>query len=192
MNEAWTIAGALDRHLSTPTEIVVYGSAALLLDKQFAERLSGRRTNDIDIVIPASREIQVDADRQFWESIESANRDLQPRGLFISHIFAERQVVLSPNWLEHLRSIEGPWENLRVKRPSTLDLILSKMGRGDDADLADVRTMLVLERAFSGHVITAEELAAAARTANVPEDYREIFPQARDRIIAVAAERGTA
>ena len=73
-----------------------------------------------------------------------------------------------------------------------LDLILSKMGRGDDADLADVRSMLVLERAFSGCVITAEELAAAARTANVPEDHRGIFAQARDKIVAVAAEVGTA
>ena len=192
MNEVWTIAGALDRHLSVPTEIVVYGSAALLLDQRFAERLSGRRTNDLDIVIPASREIQVDADRQFWASIEAANRELQPRGLFISHIFAERQVVLSPDWLEHLQAIDGHWRNLRVKRPRMLDLILSKMGRGDDADLADVRTMLLLERAFAGRVITAGELAAAARTAHVPEEYRAIFTQARDRIVAVAAEVGTA
>lgn len=121
-----------------------------------------------------------------------ANRELQSRGLFISHIFAERQVVLSPNWLEHLQAIEGPWKNLCVKRPRMLDLILSKMGRGDDADLADVRTMLALERAFSGRVITAEELAAAARTAHVPEEYRAIFTQARDRIVAVAAAFGTA
>ena len=116
MNEAGTIAAALDRHLSTATEIVLYGSAALLLDQRFAERLSGRRTNDIDIVIPASREIQVDADRQFWDSIASANRELQPRGLFISHIFAERQVVLSPDWLEHLQPIAGPWKNLPQAR----------------------------------------------------------------------------
>ncbi len=81
MNEVWTIAGALDRHLSTPTEIVVYGSAALLLDQRFAERLCGRRTNDLDIVIPASREIQVDADRQFWASIAAVmNQRTQTAG----------------------------------------------------------------------------------------------------------------
>ena len=68
----------------------------------------------------------------------------------------------------------------------------TKMGRGDDADLADVRAMLVLERAFAGRVITAGELGAAARTAYVSGEYRDIFPQARDKIIAVAAEVGTA
>ena len=33
MNAAWTIAASLDRHLLEKTEIVVFGSAALLLDQ---------------------------------------------------------------------------------------------------------------------------------------------------------------
>lgn len=188
MNDASAIADALDRHLSAPTEIIVYGAAALLLDQQFAERLVGRRTNDLDIIVPASREMQVDADSQFWHSIEATNRELEPRGLFISHIFPESQVVLTPDWHLHLCPIDGPWRKLRVKRPRILDLILSKMGRGDAADLADVQTMLVLERAVHDRVITPEQLALAAEMARVPEAYREIFPRARDRILKLAAE----
>ena len=119
---------------------------------------------------------------------EATNRELQPRGLFVSHIFPEHQVVLSPQWFGRLESIERPWKNLSVLRPDMLDLILSKMGRGDVSDLADVRAMLALERAVAGRVITAGELATAAGTAHVPEAYREIFPQVRDRILAEAAD----
>jgi hypothetical protein len=163
-------------------------AAALLLETRFAERLSGRRTNDVDIIIPAHLELQIDADRQFWTAIEATNRELEPQGLFISHIFPEAEVVLTPEWERHLLAVDGPWEKLRIKRPRMLDLILSKMGRGDAADVADVRTMLVLERAVTGRLITPSEIAAAARTARVPQVYREIFPRARDRILAVADE----
>jgi len=188
VNDAILIAAALDKHLSAPTEVIVYGAAALLLDAQFAQRLTGRRTNDIDIIIPASRELQIDADRQFWASIDVTNRELAPRGLFISHLFPESEVVLSPDWHQHLCVMDGPWKKLRVLRPRILDLILSKMRRGDAADLADVRAMLALARTVQGGAITPEELTAAANRARVPDSYREIFPHARDRILQIARE----
>ena len=60
MNTAQVIASTLDRHLQAPTEVIVFGSAALLLDPEFAPQLSGRMTNDIDLIIPAGRELIID------------------------------------------------------------------------------------------------------------------------------------
>lgn len=56
--------------------MVVFGSAALLLDRNFAPRLAGRMTNDIDVILPSGREMAIDADAQFWDAISATNREL--------------------------------------------------------------------------------------------------------------------
>jgi|SRR5882724_8922853 len=94
MNSARLIAETLDRHLDQKTEIVVFGSAALLLDPRIEPLMDGRRTDDIDVVIPNDHEMAVDTDVGFWSAIEATNRELDSLNLYISHIFAERQVVL--------------------------------------------------------------------------------------------------
>jgi len=119
MNAALRIAQTLDRHLGRPTSIVVFGTGALLLDSAFEERLAGRMTNDIDLIIPQDR-------------------------LF---------------------------------RPQMLDLILSKMGRGDAKDLDDIRAMLALEP------VAFRDVAEAVKNVRVPEVYAEIFPAAKKRIL---------
>jgi hypothetical protein len=188
MNPAWTIAAALDRHLSAKTEIVVFGSAALLLDHRFAERLQGRLTNDIDIIIPASRELAFDTDMEFWQAVEATNKELEREGLYVSHIFPEREVVLSSDWIQHLQVVATPFKNLTIRRPQLLDLILSKMGRADAQDLEDVTNMIRLEYAVFSQTVSPEKIAAAAATANVPVAYLDIFPAARDRVVATVQE----
>ncbi len=193
MNAAQTIVETIDRHLTQPTEVVVFGAAALLLDRKFAQRLAGRSTNDVDIVIPKEREVQLDADRNFWSAIEKTNRELEPRGLYVTHIFPEREVVLTPEWKQHLVPLHNEkLAKLSVARPRMLDLIVSKMGRGDAQDVTDVRTMLRLHQQVQGKAIGPDEIAQAAQRANVPAVYREIFPGARDRIIAIAREQTAA
>lgn len=191
-NSANQIVETLDRHLSAPTGIVVFGAAALLLDERHARHLAARQTNDVDIIIPASSEMKIDADMSFWSAIEATNKELEPAGLYISHIFPEREVALTPEWQNHVVTLNIPkLEKLKVSRPRVLDLVVSKMGRGDPTDLEDVRQMLRIERLATGRAISAEEIAAAAARANVPTVYQEIFPQARDRIIQMvrASER---
>lgn len=184
MNAANQIVEALDRHLTAPTEIIVFGAAALLLDEKHARHLAARQTNDVDIIIPAHAEMKIDADMTFWKAIESANRELEPAGLYISHIFPEREVALTPEWKNHVVGLSIPkLEKLKVSRPRVLDLVVSKMGRGDSADLEDVRQMLRVERLTTGRAITSDEIAAAAARAHVPDLYREIFPGARTRIV---------
>ncbi len=189
MNAAQTIAEALNRHLAQPTEVVVFGAAALLLDRKFAIRMAGRSTNDVDIIIPKEREVQVDTDRAFWQAVEKTNRELEPKGLYITHIFPEREVVLTPEWRQHTVPLHHEsLARLNLLRPRILDLVISKMGRGDVQDVADVRSMLRLHRAVTGFQVTGEEIAQAARRAQVPEIYREIFPRACERIVAAARE----
>lgn len=189
MNAAQTIAETLNRHLTQPTEVVVFGAAALLLDRKFAMRMAGRSTNDVDIIIPKEREVQVDTDRAFWQAVEKTNRELEPKGLYITHIFPEREVVLTPEWRQHTVPLHHEsLARLNLLRPRILDLVISKMGRGDVQDVADVRSMLRLHRAVTGFQVTGEEIAQAARRAQVPEIYREIFPRACERIVAAARE----
>lgn len=189
MNPAQIIAEALDRNLKLPTEVVVFGAAALLLDRKFAVRMGGRTTNDIDIIIPANRELKVNADREFWRALETTNRELEPSGLYITHIFPEREVALTPEWKQHTVPLhQEKLTKLNLLRPRMLDLVISKMGRGDAQDVADVRSMLRLHRDVTGLEITAAQIAEAAKRASVPTVYREIFPHACERIVAVARE----
>lgn len=191
MNTAQVIASTLDRHLQAPTEVIVFGSAALLLDPEFAPQLSGRMTNDIDLIIPAGRELIIDADAQFWAAIEATNRELADRALYITHIFPEQEVVLTPGWKQHVVPLPDPALcRLRLFRPRILDLIVSKMGRGDLQDQADVRSMLTLQRAMGLPAPTATEIAQAAGRAVVPEVYRELFPKAAARIVACVRQLG--
>ena len=70
------------------------------------------------------------------------------------------------------------FRHLQLIRPRMLDLIISKMGRGDAQDIGDVCTMLVLDP------VKHADLARASATARIPAIYAELFPNARDRILA--------
>ncbi|MCF7689514.1 MAG: hypothetical protein K9N01_14580 [Cephaloticoccus sp.] len=189
MNTAQTIAETPGRHLTQPTNIVVFGAAALLLDHKFANHMAGRSTNDVDIIIPKERELRVDADQTFWRAVEKTNSELERQGLYITHIFPEREVALTPEWKRHLVPLYNEkLTKLSLQRPRMLDLVVSKMGRGDAQDLVDVRGMLRLHREALGVQITGDEIAQAAQRAKVPEVYRGIFPHACERIVAVARE----
>jgi hypothetical protein len=73
--------------------------------------------------------MKIGADRGFWRAIEKANHELEPEGLYITHIFPEREVTLTPEWQQHTVRLETPTlERLSISRPRILDLIVSKMG----------------------------------------------------------------
>ena len=189
MNSAQKIAETLDRHLEQPTEIVVFGAGALLLDPQYAAQLQGRMTNDIDVIVPTERELHLDSDKSFWSAVGKTNAELESQGLYITHIFPEKEVALTPEWKSHLVPLLHPeFSKLKLVRPRVLDLVVTKMGRGDAQDCVDVRTMLQLHRAVTGQKISEREIADAAARARVPVIYQEIFPKASAQIIAVARE----
>jgi hypothetical protein len=71
---------------------------------------------------------------------------------------------------------------LAVFRPATLDLILTKMARGDDNDLADIEFLLTQDP------LAADELRAAFARARVPEipETQSLFHAAQPKVLALA------
>lgn len=104
------------------------------------------------------------------EALEATNRDLEPHGLYISHIWGPEQQILSPAWRKACRPIAFAAQHLRLSTLGPVDLILSKLCRADEPDLADIRHVIVHER------LAAAELRIAMREALVPEVFREVYP----------------
>jgi hypothetical protein len=71
---------------------------------------------------------------------------------------------------------------LTAFRPATLDLILTKMARGDENDLADIRFLLVQEKIAR---TTLQAAFARARVRDVAE-LRTLFTSAQTKVLAIA------
>lgn len=185
MNNPRIILNALDAYLERSTRVIVYDRAALALgfDGAGPERAA---TMDVDAILPAVEMEAIEADDHFWRALEAANRELEPRGLYMTHLFADDQVILSPNWLQGIVPLAGnDWRWLRAFRPSTLDLILTKMMREDPQDLADIRFLLQQEP------LPVERLRAAWKEARVPDiaEIRAAFAANQSRVLALLAGR---
>lgn len=127
---------------------------------------------DVDAILPEVEMSSIEADDSFWSGIENTNRELLPSGLYITHLFADSQVILRPNWLDHIVSI--PFQGLRLLslfRPASEDLILTKMMRIDPQDRSDIDFLLQNSR------ITADSLTPLLESAKVPDipEIREAF-----------------
>lgn len=142
MNHPETILRTLDRHLTHPVRFILYGRAALALgfpppDPEFAATL------DVDAILPLVEMESIESDDQFWMALDRTNQELDPQGLYITHLFGEDQVILSRGWLNRLVPVElAGLLHLSLFRPSTTDLILTKMMRIDPQDRADIQFLL--------------------------------------------------
>ncbi len=183
MSNAERIVMALDRHLDHEVPLVLYGRAAIALGFDDAPA-SVNRSLDVDAIIPISRTADLEADGQFWDAQEATNRELEKDGLYITHLFVADQVFLRRDWEAHLAPITRPptrW--LRLFRPATLDLILTKMMRGDDAeDLSDIRFLIGHDRISPGEV---EAAMSEAVLPDLPE-LRDAFAKAKPLVLELA------
>ncbi len=104
------------------------------------------KTMDVDAILPTVEMERIEADDQFWKAIELTNKSLVPDGLYISHLFTDKQVALTPDWLSKIVPIEARgFKNLRLFRPSSVDLVLTKMMRNDRQDIEDIRFIFAHE-----------------------------------------------
>jgi len=133
----------LDQELDHEVSLVLYGRAALALGfgnapSEFATTL------DVDAIITLSQLPELMEDVKFWEAQERANLRLQPKGLYITHLFSEDQVFLRPEWERFLVPIKNPTTRfLKLFRPDAVDLILTKMMRGNDTqDMQDIAFLI--------------------------------------------------
>ena len=98
---------------------------------------------DVDAILPAKNILEIEANDDFWRAQELTNRDLDESGLYFTHLFEDRQVILTPDWLDRTVPIGlTSLRHLKLHRPSTEDLILTKMMRVDPQDREDIAFLL--------------------------------------------------
>jgi hypothetical protein len=133
---------------------------------------------------------RLSADEAFWEAQEKTNHELRPKGLYVTHLFRADQVFLRRDWEQHLVPITHPpthW--LRLFRPATPDLILTKMMRGDDPqDMADIAFLIRHDR------ITPEQIESAMAEAVLPDlvELRDAFERAKPTVRELARKAESA
>ena len=187
MINAERILIALDSHLDHEVSLVIYGRAAIALSfENPPEAVTG--TLDVDGVIPITQLARFRSDANFWDAQEATNRELEKDGLYITHLFEADQVFLRRDWEQHLVPVERPptrW--LRLFRPATVDLILTKMMRGDDPqDMADIAFLIRHDQ------ITPAQIEEALAQAVIPDlaELRDAFELAKPRVRELACRGG--
>lgn len=180
MNNPLRILQTLDRHLSAPAEITLFGRAALALGYA-ASPAAFAATQDVDAILPLAWLEAADENADFWMAQQRTNAELEPDGLYLTHLFRELEVIVTPDWLGRRVRLPLKLRHLAVFRPATLDLILTKMARGDENDLADIAFLLTREP------LTADQLHAAFARARVPDlpETQALFLVAQPKVLAL-------
>ena len=181
-NNPVEIIRMLDSHMDHEVSLVLYGRASLALG--FAEpRAESLSTKDVDAIISFSQLEEIENDFRFWDAVEATNEALSPRGLYITHLFGEEQVFLRPEWELHIVPVlRPPTRWLRLFRPHTIDLILTKMMRGNDQqDMEDIRFLIQHDG------ISAAQLEPAFATVRMPDviELHEAFGRALPAVRAM-------
>src|SRR5439155_1696301 len=142
------------------------------------------KSKDVDAIIPLVDADLLSGDENFWHAQEATNQELAPRGLYITHLFRADQIFLRRDWEQHLVTIARPQTRwLQLFRPATVDLILTKMMRGEDAqDMADIAFLIRHDR------ITQAQIETAFAEAVIPElvELRDAFERAKPRVRELA------
>jgi hypothetical protein len=175
---ALELLGALDRELDTPVELTLYGRAAIALGFSTPPP-DAALSKDVDGVLWLGQAEELLA-TNFWDAVGEVNREFADRGLYISHLFCEDQVILSPDWKHRRTPIAGDWAKLRLHRLGDADLLLSKLMRNDEADQQDA---LFICRASALDLDALRSEIAKARVPPIPEIEAE-FAMASARLLA--------
>jgi len=189
MINAERILLALDSRLDHEVSLVIYGRAAVALGFEHPPE-AVTRTLDVDAIIPVSQVTLFRNDANFWDAQDAANRELEKEGLYITHLFEADQIFLRRDWEQHLVPVTRPptrW--LRLFRPATLDLILTKMMRGDDPqDLADIAFLIRHDQ------VTPAQIESAMAEAVIPDlsELRDAFERARPLVRELARQAASA
>jgi hypothetical protein len=186
MDNPSLILQTVDKHLDHEVRFVIFGRAALWLGFD-APPPEAARTQDVDAIISMMQEKELSADPGFWDAIEAANADLASRDLYITHLFSEREVFLRLDWQDYLIGVTRPaLRCLRLFRPAGLDLVLSKMMRGNDPqDMADAEFIIRHDRISETQLIEAFSRMKPIQLVEL----RDAFAQAKPIVLKLA--RGT-
>jgi hypothetical protein len=188
MTNAERILLTLDSHLDHLVPLVLFGRAAIVLGFKNPPPAVAR-TLDVDAIIPISQAATLRNDEQFWEAQELTNAQLKKEGLYITHLFQADQIFLRRDWEKSLVAITQPQTRwLKLSRPATLDLILTKMMRSADTeDMADIAFMIRHDR------ITADQIEEVFRDVVLPEivELHDAFKRAQPTVRKLAREHSS-
>ncbi|MBK8038505.1 MAG: hypothetical protein IPK22_15450 [Verrucomicrobiaceae bacterium] len=178
---------ALDALLDHRVNLVLYGRSAVWLGFDDPPPAVGA-TKDVDAIIRMSQLDELVNDEQFWDSRDAVNEQFKGEDMYITHLFQENQVFLRPDWLAHIVPLAKPvTRQLDLFRPATIDLILTKMMRGNDEwDMQDIEFMLHHDK------ISLAVITQAMNEAVIPDEqeYRDAFEKARVRVLELARQAG--
>ncbi len=185
MDNPTLILQSVDRHLDHAVSLVIYGRAALCLGFETAPPETAK-TMDVDAIISARQSEELAADPQFWDAMETANAELAERGLYMTHLFNEREIFLRHDWQRHVVPVSRPvLQRVKLFRPATVDFVLSKMMRGNDPqDMTDAKFLIEHDR------ITKAQLEQAFTQMNPVElvELRDSFQRARPIVLDFACD----
>jgi hypothetical protein len=174
---------ALDEALDHEVPLILYGRSAIWLGFNDPP-LEAAATQDVDAIIPNDRVQALADDMRFWDARDAVNERFKSEGLYITHLFPESEVFLRIDWIREIVPITKlVVTRLKLFRPATVDLVLTKMMRGGDRqDMADAEFMIRHDR------ITETQLVEAFSQMKPIElvELRDAFGRAKPLVLKMA------
>lgn len=176
---------ALDEALDHEVQLIIYGRSAVWFGFNNPPAAAAT-TQDVDAIIPIHQVQALAEDSRFWDARDAVNERFKSEGLYITHLFPENEVFLRKDWASHILAItrvEVKW--LRLFRPATVDLILTKMMRGnDEQDMADAEFMIRHD-----HICEAQLHEAFTQMKPIElVELRDAFARAKPVVLRLARE----
>jgi hypothetical protein len=178
---------ALDEALDHEIQLVIYGRSAIWLGFNNPPAATAV-TQDVDAIIPTEQVQALAEDFRFWDARDAVNKRFKAEGLYITHLFPEIEVFLRREWFDHIVPIGRlQLKHLKLFRPATVDLILTKMMRGnDEEDMADAKFIIQHDRITEPELLDAFSQMQPVKLAEL----RDAFERARPIVLALVRKYG--
>jgi hypothetical protein len=174
---------ALDEGLDHDFRLILYGRSAIWLGFHNPPAAAAT-TQDVDAIIPTEQVQALADDARFWDARDAVNQRFKSEGLYITHLFPESEVFLRHDWMRHIVPIARLRLNhLKLFRPATIDLVLTKMMRGNDQqDMADVEFIIRHD-----HIAQAQLIEAFSQMKPIVlAELRDAFARAKPVVLSLA------
>ncbi len=176
---------ALDQALDHEVRLIIYGRSAIWLGYSHPPSTAAT-TQDVDAIIPTQEVQAFSDDQRFWDARDAVNARFKSEGLYITHLFPETEVFLRQEWLQQIVPVTRLQLNhLQLFRAATLDLVLTKMMRGnDEQDMADADFLIQHDRITEAQLLEAFSQMKPIELAEL----RDAFERAKPVVLGLARQ----
>jgi hypothetical protein len=122
MSNPLRILEKFDANLNLPTELTLFGRAALALGFPGTPP-NFHKTKDVDAILSLEWLAAKDENLDFWLAQQKTNGELATDGLYLTHLFRESEVIIGIDWLKHRVRLPLQLTKLDVYRPAVIDMI---------------------------------------------------------------------